>query len=67
VREFNAIQAAGIAAMLGIPAPGWGRPFNVTVNVPPQPQPGTLLACGRCSQTNSPGARFCSGCGAPLA
>jgi hypothetical protein len=53
--------------MLGIPAPGWGQPFNVTVNVPPQPQPGTLLACGRCSQTNSPGARFCSGCGAPLA
>jgi TM2 domain-containing membrane protein YozV len=66
VREFNAIQAAGIAAMLGIATPGWGQPFNVTVNVPPAPQPGTLLACARCSQTNSPGARFCSGCGAPL-
>jgi len=24
VREFNAIQAAGIAAALGIPMPGWG-------------------------------------------
>jgi len=46
VREFNAIQAAGIAAMLGISMPGWGYPFNVTVNVPAAPQPGTLVACG---------------------
>ena len=66
VREFNAIQAAGIAAALGIPMPGWGQPVNVTVNVPPAAQPGTLLACGRCRHTNPPGARFCSGCGAPL-
>lgn len=35
VREFNAIQAAGIAAALGIPMPGFGQPVNVTVNVPP--------------------------------
>ncbi len=35
VREFNAIQAAGIAATLGIPMPGFGQPVNVTVNVPP--------------------------------
>jgi TM2 domain-containing membrane protein YozV len=37
VREFNAIQAAGIAAALGIVAPAWGAvpPINVTVNVPP--------------------------------
>ena len=28
VREFNAIQAAGIAAALGIPVPGWGQPVN---------------------------------------
>jgi TM2 domain-containing membrane protein YozV len=34
VREFNAIQAAGIAAALGIPMPAWGQPINVTVNVP---------------------------------
>jgi len=38
VREFNAIQAAGIAAALGIPIPGWGQPLNVTVNVPATPQ-----------------------------
>jgi TM2 domain-containing membrane protein YozV len=91
VREFNAIQAAGIAAALGIMMPGfasgWGQPLNVTVNMPPagqtgqavqtgqkgqteQPwQPvhtGTLIACGRCQQTNVPGARFCSGCGGAL-
>jgi TM2 domain-containing membrane protein YozV len=67
VREFNAIQAAGIAAMLGIAIPGWGWPSNVTVNAPPAAQPSGLLACGRCGQTYAFGARFCSGCGAPLA
>ena len=66
VREFNAIQAAGIAAMLGIAVPGWGYPFNVTVNVQPAPQSETLVACGRCSHTNSQGARFCCGCGMSL-
>jgi len=77
VREFNAIQAAGIAAALGIAVPMWGAapPVNVTVNVPPganaapaQPgtQPGTLLACPRCQQTNPQGARFCGACGAAL-
>ncbi len=35
VREFNAIQAAGIAAALGISMPGYGQPINVNVNVPP--------------------------------
>jgi TM2 domain-containing membrane protein YozV len=37
VREFNAIQAAGIAATLGIAVPAWGAApaVNVTVNVPP--------------------------------
>ena len=34
VREFNAIQAAGIAAALGMSMP-YGPPVNVTVNVPP--------------------------------
>jgi hypothetical protein len=62
VREFNAIQAAGIAAALGIPVPGWGQPFNAE----PQ-QPETLTACAHCGQTNPPAARFCSGCGAALA
>jgi hypothetical protein len=66
VREFNHIQAAGIAAMLGIPMPGWGYPINVTVNVPPGTQAGSLNACGRCRQVNPQGSRFCSGCGAAL-
>jgi TM2 domain-containing membrane protein YozV len=66
VREFNAIQAAGIAATLGIAMPGWGYPWNVTINVPPAPQSGTLLTCARCGQTNAQGARFCSGCGTGL-
>ncbi len=75
VREFNAIQAAGIAAALGIPMPGWGQPMHVTVNMPPATQPaptvpaiqvGTLGACSRCQQTNATGARFCSACGNPL-
>jgi len=67
VREFNAIQAAGIAAALGIAMPGWGQPVNVTVNMPPTAvQPSALQACGRCRQTNPPGARFCSGCGGAL-
>ena len=66
VREFNAIQAAGIAAALGIGMPGWGPPINVNVNVPPAPQPGALQACARCHQTNPGTARFCSGCGNSL-
>jgi TM2 domain-containing membrane protein YozV len=76
VREFNAIQAAGIAAALGIPVPGWGpasgigQPVNVTVNMASPAtsadQPGTLIACPRCQQTNPPGARYCGGCGATL-
>ena len=35
VREFNAIQAAGIAAALGITMPAYGQPININVNVPP--------------------------------
>ena len=34
VREFNAIQAAGIAAALGMQPPMWGQPVNLTVNMP---------------------------------
>jgi hypothetical protein len=66
VREFNAIQAAGIAAMLGIAVPGWGQPISVTVNVPPAAQSNSLVACPHCGQTNVQGARFCSNCGASL-
>ena len=66
VREFNAIQAAGIAAKLEIPVPGWGQPINVTVNVPPAAPSSVLVACPRCGQTNVQGARFCSDCGGAL-
>jgi TM2 domain-containing membrane protein YozV len=72
VREFNAIQAAGIAAALGIPIPNYIQPINVTVNVPPAAvgltpaQPASPVACSRCQKTNPAGARFCSGCGAAL-
>lgn len=77
VREFNAIQAAGIAATLGMNVPmGWGWPVNVTVNMPPGPidaapastlpLAGTLIACAKCQQTNVAGSRFCSACGSVL-
>ena len=36
VREFNAIQAATIAATLGIPVPGWGQPLNGAAPIPPR-------------------------------
>jgi TM2 domain-containing membrane protein YozV len=73
VREFNAFQAAGIAAVLGVSMPGWGQPMNVPPYAPQpqaqpqtQMQPGTLQACPRCQRTNAPGSRFCAGCGAAL-
>ena len=81
VREFNAIQAAGIAAALGMSVPpGWVWPINVNVNVPPAnptattasagagtlPLPGPQITCSRCQRTNVAGARFCSACGNPL-
>jgi TM2 domain-containing protein/zinc ribbon protein len=79
VREFNAIQAAGIAAALGIAMPGFGQPpVNVTVNMPAGMQPvaalqpfaatplGVMVSCSRCQRSNPPGARFCGSCGAAL-
>ena len=66
VREFNAVQAAGIAASLGMAVPAWGQPVNFVVNVPPAAVPGALVACSRCQQANASGARFCSACGAAL-
>ena len=78
VREFNAIQAAGIAAALGMNVPqGWGWPVNVTVNVPPasgaaapamgfMPLAGPQITCSRCQRTNVAGAKFCSACGSAL-
>ncbi len=64
VREYNAIQAAAIAASLGISVPGWEqqRP-NVTG---PPPIPPTVVACPRCNTANPAGSRFCSACGNAL-
>lgn len=75
VREFNAIQAAAIAASLGI-APPYGA-YNQSWTGPsypaytPQPAAATtdistLIACPRCRNTNPPGSRFCGSCGASL-
>ncbi len=79
VREFNAIQAAGIAAALGMSVPqGWGWPVNVTVNAPPTAYPATVpasgfmplagpqITCSHCQRTNAAGSRFCAGCGSAL-
>lgn len=68
VREYNAMQAAAIAASLGIPVPLWGAPVNLMMNLPPvvASHPGPMTACPRCQQANVVGARFCSGCGGML-
>jgi len=69
VREYNAIQAAAIAASLGIPVPVWGHPPSAMMNVPQPvtaPQPGATTACPRCQYANVVGARFCAGCGGTL-
>jgi TM2 domain-containing membrane protein YozV len=66
VREYNAMQAAAIAASLGIPVPMWGAPVNMTPPPVVAVQPGAMTACPRCQQANVPGARFCSGCGGAL-
>jgi hypothetical protein len=69
VREFNSIQAAAIAASLGIAVPGWGQPpVNVAINVQGNVPPAVVQAatCPRCQNTNPPAARFCVGCGQAL-
>jgi len=80
VRAYNAVQAAGLAAALGIAlpgymaypgSPGYAQPINVTVqNVTPADATGmsetTLVACANCQQANPSGVRFCSNCGARL-
>jgi hypothetical protein len=77
VRMYNAIQAAGLAASLGIGIPGYVgyqgwvapgyAPPPVYVSVQTPVAEGTLIACSSCGQANLAGARFCSGCGRPLA
>jgi TM2 domain-containing membrane protein YozV len=77
VRMYNAMQAAGLAAALGITIPGymqypgWVAPGYVAqpVYVSVQTAPGeemTLVACANCQHANPSGARFCSGCGTQL-
>ncbi len=71
VREYNAIQAAAIAASLGIPVPIWNPAAVPGGAVPVQPQPmitpaPIVVACPNCQKTNPPGARFCTGCGTAL-
>jgi TM2 domain-containing membrane protein YozV len=78
VREFNAIQAAAIAATLGMPVPaGWGWPaYSATtaasapmpgpVPASTLPLPGALVTCRNCQHTNVAAARFCSACGSVL-
>jgi TM2 domain-containing membrane protein YozV len=63
VREFNAIQAAGISAALGIPMPTFGYPLNAAAPAPVADQPSIETRCPRCDQANPTTARFCSGCG----
>lgn len=64
VREFNAIQAAGIAAALGIPMPLYSQPMQATLAAPDQQ--ATVKMCPRCKQANPTTANFCSGCGGTL-
>ena len=75
VRMYNAVQAAGLAAALGITVPGYmgypayAPPVYVSVQTPAAGTAAvetTLVACGNCRQTNPVGARFCSGCGTQL-
>ena len=75
VRMYNAMQAAGLAAVLGIAVPGWGAgwggqvyaaPVYVSVQAPAAAE-GTLVACGNCGRANANGARYCCGCGGQLA
>lgn len=82
VRIYNAVQAAGLAAALGIKlpgyigypgwvAPGYGYPQSIHVSVQADPAATsletTLVACSNCHQTNPPSARFCRNCGKELA
>ncbi len=69
VREYNALQASAIAALLGIPVPMWGQPGGALVPVPPPvvaPQSVATANCPRCQYANVVGARFCAGCGQAL-
>lgn len=68
VREFNAIQAAAIAASLGIPVPTWGGQSvaSATPSLPPPANTPGATTCPRCQTMNPAGARFCAACGSGL-
>ena len=74
VRVFNAVQAASIAAYLGIAMPPWGYPANMPAYAQPSATgmpagsnyASMLNACSHCQTSNQPGAQYCSGCGSPL-
>jgi hypothetical protein len=77
VRAYNAMQAVGLAAALGIAIPGFmaypgwvapgyaAAPVYVSVHTTPAEET-TLVACANCQHANPAGVRFCSGCGAKL-
>ena len=78
VRAYNAVQAAGIAAALGISIPfvAWNGagynapPVYVSVTTPAAATAttavSTLTACGNCGNVNAAGSKFCATCGAQL-
>jgi hypothetical protein len=65
VREFNAIEAARIAAGLGIAVPGWGETPAPGFAAPVAAAASTGV-CANCQTANPAGSRFCSGCGGVL-
>ncbi|HEY9125689.1 MAG TPA: NINE protein [Acidobacteriaceae bacterium] len=78
VRMYNAVQAAAIAASLGIAIPGYPGYAPPVYPTPIYAAPQTaaaegavaappLTACPNCGLANAPGARFCAGCGNALA
>ncbi len=82
VRAYNALQAAGLSAALGLTVPSWASypgwvapgaytPSPVTttgmVFTPDPANAGALQACSSCGRANPGGSRFCSGCGTALA
>ncbi len=71
VREFNAIQAAAIAASLGIAVPGWGQGVNVppagaipgpVVGAPTYPPPPMPAAAAPAYPPPAPPVAACPRC-----
>lgn len=62
VREFNAMQAAGIAALLGIAIPFFD-PAMTAMPSTPVPAGATMTPCPHCGGSSIGEAHFCSRCG----